>query len=115
MREPDSLDPVLREWKAPEPAAELDQGVITAYRTAVHQPGSSPRWQRFWTMRVSVPVPALLAAAAAIFALFIWLRPLASPPSSPSTSDAVTSLNASGFQPLPNGEARVIPAVETQK
>jgi hypothetical protein len=27
----------------------------------------------------------------------------------------VTRLNASGFRPLPNGEARVVPAMEVQK
>ncbi len=112
MREPDSLDSLLREWKAPEPAAELEQDVMTAYRSAVRQPRLSSRfWQRFWTMRVSVPAPALVAAMLVIFVLFLWLRPSASP-ALPGNSDMVTQLNASGFQPLPNGEARVIPAME---
>jgi hypothetical protein len=50
-----------------------------------------------------------------VFGLFIWLRPSAAPPASHGPSDVVTRLNASGFQPLPNGEARLIPAVEIQK
>ena len=116
MREPDSLDALLREWKSPEPTAELDQRVTSAYRSAVRPPRFSPRgWRQFWTMRVSVPAPALLAAALAIVALFFWLRPSAAPAASPETSGVVTRLNASGFQPLPNGEARVIPAMEVQK
>ncbi len=116
MREPDSLDALLREWKSPEPTAELDQRVASAYRSAVRPPRFSPRgWRQFWTMRVSVPAPALLAAALAIVALFFWLRPSAAPAASPETSGVVTRLNASGFQPLPNGEARVIPAMEVQK
>lgn len=116
MREPDSLDALLREWKSPEPPGELDRRVTSAYRSAVRPPRFSPRgWRQFWTMRVSVPAPALLAAALAIVALFFWLRPSAAPAASPETSGVVTRLNASGFQPLPNGEARVIPAMEVQK
>jgi hypothetical protein len=116
MTEPDSLDNLLREWKSPEPAAELDQRVTSAYRSAVRPPRFSPRvWRQFWTMRVSVPAPALVAAAFALITLFLWLRPPAVPATSAKTSDAVTQLNASGYQPLPNGEARVIPAVEVQK
>lgn len=116
MRDPDSLDALLREWKPPEPTADLDQRVTAAYRSAVRRPGSSPRgWRQFWTMRVSVPAPALAAAALAIFTLFFWLRPPAVPAASPATSDAVTRLDASGFQALPNGDARVVPAMEVKK
>jgi hypothetical protein len=43
------------------------------------------------------------------------LRPSAAPVASPVTSGVVTRLNASGFRPLPNGEARVVPAMEVQK
>jgi len=116
MREPDSLDALLREWKSPEPTAELDQRVTSAYLSAVRPSRFSPRVLRlFWTMRVSVPAPALVAAVFAILTLFFWLRPSAAPAASPATSGVVTQLNASGFQPLPNGEARVIPAMEVQK
>ena len=116
MSEPDSLDALLREWKPPEPTAELDETVMSAYRSAVRSPQSSQRgWQRFWTMRVSVPAPALLAAALAIVTLIFWLRPPAAPLAAPETPGAVTRLDANGFQPLPNGEARVIPAMEVQK
>ena len=115
MREPDSLDALLQEWKSPEPSAELDQRVTSAYRSAVRPQRLSLRvWRQFWTMRVSVPAPAFVAALA-IFTLFLWSRPSATPASSPRTSDAVTRLNVSGLQPLPNGKAQVIPAVEIQK
>jgi hypothetical protein len=50
-----------------------------------------------------------------IFALYFWLRPAAAPPMPAETPGVVTRLNTSGFQPLPNGEARVIPAVEIRK
>ena len=112
MREPDSLDTLLREWKSPEPTVELDRRVTSAYRSAVRPPAA---WKQFWKLRVSVPAPALVAAALAIFALFFWLRPSPAPSSSPETFGVVTRLNASGFQPLPNGQARVVPAMEIQK
>lgn len=112
MRERDSLDALLHEWKSPEPTAELDQRVTSAYRSAV---GSPRFWQQFWRMRVSVPAPALVAGALAILILFIWLRPSAAPAAPPKASGVVTRLNASGFQPLPNGEARVVPAMEIKK
>jgi hypothetical protein len=113
MKEHDPLDALLREWKSPEPAAELDERVKFAYRSAMDSPRSSPpAWRRFWMLRVSIPAPVLLAAAVAIFALIFWLRPQ---PAAPESSGVVTRLNASGFQPLPNGQARVIPAMEIHK
>ena len=117
MTEPDPLDVILREvWKSPEPTAALDQRVTSAYRSAVRPPWFSRRsWKQFWTMRVSVPAPALVAAAVAVFALYFWLRPAATPPAPPASAGMVTRLNASGFQPLPDGEARVVPAVEVRK
>jgi hypothetical protein len=114
MKEPDSLDSLLREWKAPEPSTELDQSIMAAYRTAVRKPRHA-FWQRFWTKRISVPAPALVAVAVLIFAILIWLRPSAVGPASPGKSDVLTRLDVSGFQPLPNGEARVIPAGEIRK
>jgi hypothetical protein len=112
MKEPDSLDSLLREWKSPEPTPELDRRVMSAYRSTVRP---RPVWRKFWTLRVSVPAPALAALVLAIVIVLFWLRPAAAPAASPKTSDAVTRLNASGFQPLPNGEARVIPAMEIHK
>jgi hypothetical protein len=112
MIERDPLDSVLREWQAPEPSAELDREMLAAYRSAIARP--VPFWQRFWSTRISVPAPALVVAAIAIIALVLWLRPAAQP-SLPDPSGVVTQLNATGFQPLPNGEARVIPAMEVHK
>jgi len=115
MREPDSLDALLREWKPPAPAAELDQRVISSYRSAIRsQRVSSRTWRHFWTMRVSIPAPVLVVAAIAALILVVWLRPSAAPVPSPAQFDAVTRLNASGFEPLPNGQARVIPAAEVK-
>jgi hypothetical protein len=119
MKEPDSLDDLLHEWKLPEPTPGLDRRVISEYRSAVRPAGIFPQgWRQFWTMRVSVPAPALVVVAIAAVALFIWLRPAAAPAASTparETPGAVTQLSANGFQPLPNGEARVIPAAEISK
>jgi hypothetical protein len=116
MNEPDPLDAVLREWKSAEPDAGLDQRVMAAYRSASSSERDPPGpWRRFWTMQVSVPAPALVAAALAIFVIFLWLRPSPVPEPPVQTPGAVTRLNVSGFQPLPNGEARVVPAREVQK
>lgn len=116
MKESDPLDTLLRECKLPEPTAELDQRVVSAYRSAVRPPRVSPRaWRQFWTMRVSVPVPALVAVALAIFAVVFWLWPAAATTHSPETPGIVTRLNVSGFQPLPNGVARIVPVMEIHK
>lgn len=101
MSEMDPLRTVLREWEAPEPSAALDARVRADYRATV---APSP-WGRFWTARVSVPVP-LLAASMLLLAV-AWLielrpaRPAARPPG------VVTRLQTTGFQPLPDGVARV--------
>lgn len=116
MKESDSLDALLREWKIPDPNEELDQRVIAAYRSNKHSGRASSRfWRRFWTTRVSIPAPALLAAALAVFALVLWLGPLAAPAPPPQAPGVVTRLNATGFQPLPNGDARIVPAAEVQR
>jgi hypothetical protein len=116
MREPDSLDALLREWKMPEPNEELDRRVLAAYRSEQHSgPLPSRFWRRFWAARVSVPAPALAAAVLAVFALVLWLRPSAARAPSPQAPGAVTRLNITGFQPLPNGDARIVPAAEVQR
>jgi hypothetical protein len=112
MNEPEPLDTLLREWKAPEPAAGLDQRVAAAYRSAVRRPAP---WKQFWKMRISIPAPVLVAAALVLFALFFWLRPAVAPVTSPEPSGVVTRLNALGFEPLPDGQARVLPVSELQK
>ena len=116
MKETDPLDALLREWKSTDPPAELDQRVVSSYRSAVgSQRVSSRGWRRFWSMRVSIPAPVLLAAAVVAVILFLWLRPPGAPTPSRAPYDAVTRLNATGFEPLPNGQARVIPAAEIKQ
>lgn len=101
MSEIDPLRPVLREWEAPEPSAALDARVLGGFRAAVTP---SP-WVRFWTARVSMPVPVLAVAVLVLaIVLFIQVRPAPPVASSPGL---VTRLEATGFQPLPDGEARV--------
>jgi hypothetical protein len=106
---------MLREWQAPDPPADLDRRVLAAYRAA-HVP--SP-WRIFWTARISVPVPvlaALLLLAAALFVQYRARAPQPRPPLRMETvlmplnggSGCVTRLDATGFQPLPNGAARIV-------
>jgi hypothetical protein len=109
--EDDKLRGVLRAWEAPEPNPEMDARVRAAWR-ASHPPG----WKRVWTARVSVPVPVL--AALLLLAAFLLVKFGAtrrSPAETPSGHGGyVTQLNATGFQPVPNGEARVITVKEAQ-
>lgn len=111
MSERDPLRDLLREWKSPEPSAELDERVSGAYRAAFREQ-RVPLWTRLLNARISVPVPVLLAAVAGL-ALFLWLRPASAPSAPRDTADVVTKLNASGFVPLPNGDARIVPVTET--
>jgi hypothetical protein len=109
--EDDKLRAVLREWEAPEPKPEMDARVRAAWRAS--HPAA---WKRIWTARVSMPVPvlaALLLIAAFLLAKFgTPRRSTAETPSQPG--GYVTQLNAAGFQPVPNGEARVITVKEAR-
>jgi len=107
------LRAILQEWKAPEPPAALERRVLAAYRAA-HAP--SP-WRRFWTARISMPVPVLAALLLLTVALFMQFR--SQPPRPPLRIDSVmiplagssgyvTRLDGTGFQPLPHGAARVV-------
>jgi hypothetical protein len=109
MSERDPMQDLLREWKSPEPGPDFDSRVASAYR-AEFPIGRrrQPVLRRLWAARISVPVPVLLAAMAAI-ALFLWLRPATAPRPANLPSGVFTQLNVNGFQPLPNGEARVVP------
>lgn len=106
MTEPDPLRDVLREWVPIDPPPELDRRVLLAYRQA-----RTPVWQRVWRTRVSIPVPVLVVAAMIVAALLFLLRPGPSQaaPASANGANVVTELDRAGFQPLPNGEVRVVP------
>jgi hypothetical protein len=106
MSEFDPLQKVLREWEAPEPSAALDARVRAGFRAArAHAP-----WRRLWTARVSVPVPVL--AAVLLLLAVAWaveLRPEMPRRPVPPAPGVVTRLEATGFQPLPDGVAQVVP------
>ena len=107
MREPDPLDALLGEWKSPEPSQDFDERVVSAYRASMAA-RLAHGWRRFWNARITVPVPVLIAAMV-VFALFLWYRSASRASTPPAeASGIVTRLSATGFQPLPNGEARVI-------
>jgi len=100
----DSLKHVLGEWKAPEPPAGMDIRMKAAFRAAYPR---SP-WRAFWMTRISVPAPALAVAAILLFALFLQFRSNPAPVPPQVDRGYVTRLEATGFQPLPNGAARVV-------
>jgi hypothetical protein len=104
MMENDPLHNVLREWKAPEPGPALDSRMLAAYRGQYRQ---SP-WRLFWTTRVSLPAPAVLAALLLLFVLMLQFRSGPAPVAPHTDRGYVTRLEATGFQPLPNGAARVV-------
>jgi hypothetical protein len=118
MTEHDPLHALLREWKAPEPTPELDTRIAAAYRDAVGREvvARPPILRRFWRARVSLPAPVLVMGVLALLAVFLWFRVAAPPPPViPAPPDLVTHGDATGFQPLPNGEARVISVKELKK
>jgi hypothetical protein len=112
MREPDPLHALLREWKSPEPSRELDQRVVAAYRDAVPRP---PVLRRFWQARVSVPAPVLALGILLAVAALLWFRGSFTPKPLTVSPNVVAQLNATGFQPLPNGQARVLSVTELKK
>jgi hypothetical protein len=109
MSEVDPLRPVLREWQTPEPSAELDQRVLAGFRAA-----SAPNpWTRFWSARVSIPMPVLAAAILMLAVAWLIERRPAAPVTSPPS--LVTRFDATGFQPLPEGAARVMPVEDVRQ
>jgi hypothetical protein len=108
VNERDALRSLLREWEAPEPSAALDARVREAYRA-----GRRPTlWARLWSFQVSIPVP-VLAAAVLLIVAGLWLERWSVPPQrpapvAPAAGEYMTRLEAAGFQPLPDGEVRVI-------
>jgi hypothetical protein len=103
MSENDPLRAMLEEWQAPEPTAALDERVRAGFR-GVRSPC---RGARFWSARVSVPVPLL--AVVLLLVAVVWLVefPPAAPPVPVRQPGVVTRLAATGFQPEPNGVALV--------
>ena len=109
--ERDPLRPLLQEWEAPDPSAAMDARVLAAYRAA-RRPSA---WRRMWNRRVSLPVPVLAAAVILIAIVFLSLRPAPDPAPVAGVRGHITRLDAAGFQPLPNGAARVVKVGEVQQ
>jgi hypothetical protein len=116
--ESDPLRSILHQWEAPEPTLGMDARVLAAYRSAQRR----SLWRRIWTARVTIPAPVLAAllivvlGALAIQIRSSWLaprQPVGSGPELvlvPRGGGYVTRLDATGFQPLPNGTARIVRA-----
>jgi hypothetical protein len=107
MNEKDPLRSLLQEWEAPQPSAALDERVL-----AVYHAGRIPFWRRLWSFRVSIPAPALVAVVLMIVA-GLWIDRRSVPPQrpapvAPAAGGYMTRLETAGFQPLPDGEIRVV-------
>lgn len=100
----DPLKPLLEEWKAPEPPAALDARVRAVFRNSRR----APWWERIWSFRISIPVP-VLAVVLLLAAAGIWIERRSTPSVRPAAPPGyITRLESAGFQPLPDGEVRVI-------
>jgi len=108
MMDHENLQDVLREWKAPEPPAAMDARMMAEYRMAHPAPARQSLWSSFWKLRISVPAPALAALVLFTLAWFLTFRPGPVPVAPQPGTGYITRLDAAGFQPLPNGEARVV-------
>jgi hypothetical protein len=104
----DRLHEILYEWEAPESTVEMDSRMRAAWRSA-----HPPLWRRLWSARISVPIPVLAALLVLAAVLLFSLSP--APPAAPEMGRYVTHLNATGFQPVTNGEARVVKIEEMKQ
>jgi hypothetical protein len=108
MNETDPLRSLLREWEPPAPPPALGERIRAAYQ-AWRRP---TYWERLWSFRVSIPAP-VLALAMLLIAAGVWLErrpapPQQATPAAPAAGGYLTRLETAGFQPLPDGEIRVI-------
>ena len=114
MKENDPLHSLLGEWEAPAPSPGFDARVARA--AAAYREKRAPSWwQRIWTVRVTIPLPvfaALLVLAAVLWMQFRGGSPVPEPAptatATPSDGGYLSRLDSSGFQPLPDGAARVV-------
>ena len=102
----EELSRVLREWKAPAPGARLDERVLGSLRTL--RPARS--WTRTW-----------LPVAAGIVALGVISLHMAGPGpgggshnARPVKTTVKTTMNAAGFEPLPDGAITISSSGEKQ-
>ena len=111
MTEKDPLDSILRDWTPPSPSPQLDSRMLDAYRQATH----ISLWRRFLGARVTIPVPVLATLLLLAAAWFLTFRTGEPGPAVPQIRGYVTRIEAVGFEPLPNGEARIIPRPEVRQ
>jgi hypothetical protein len=123
----EDLDGLLRRWGAPVVPDGMDERILAAYRRQVRT--AEPWWSRLFTATVRVPLPVavgllmLLAVTAALA-----LRPVSPPPTAGTSGPSapvqavrvvdpalVTRTDLSGFQPVGEVTATVVPEKEMRQ
>jgi hypothetical protein len=115
MIEHDPFNKLLQEWQAPDLPPYLEERIAGVCRTEVPSTDRRPPYyRRWWTARVRIPVP-LMGLAILLVAMLFWFRSKSAPSLPPDPAGVVTRVNATEFEPLPNGEARLVPVKETHQ
>jgi hypothetical protein len=123
----EELDGLLRRWGAPVVPEGMDERMLAAYRRQVR--AAEPWWSRLFTASVRVPLPVavgllmLLVVTAALA-----LRPVADAPTAGTSGPSapvqavravdppvVTRTDLSGFQPVSEVTATVVPEKEMRQ
>lgn len=107
MNERDSLKSLLHEWKAPESTDALDARVYAAYGS--RRPGLV--WHLWWTRTTKALSLAAVIALPLVVSLRVntWVNPQQpAVPARPAAVGFVTRIEMSGYQPLPDGQIRLI-------
>src|SRR5512134_1903936 len=123
----EDLDGLLRRWGAPVVPVGMDERMLAAYRRQVR--AAEPWWFRLFTATVRVPLPV----AVGLLMLFVVtaalaLRPVGTPPTAGTSGPSapvqavrvvdppvVTRTDLSGFQPVSEVTATVVPEKETRQ
>jgi hypothetical protein len=94
----DDLDRALDTWRVPSTPSEIETKTLAAYRAEFRQPAA---WWGLLGMRVSIPLPALVAAVVFMVALSIMVLRFETTAGSSSASESnLAAAPWGGLQPV---------------